>query len=47
MIMPVTKPARGLRKGPQPVLTLAEEQLLEDWIVEMANIGYGKMKQQL
>ena len=39
--------AHEIQKGPQPVLTLAEEQLLEDWLVEMANIGYGRTKQQL
>ncbi len=36
-----------VRKGPQPVLTHYEEQVLEDWLVEMASIGYGRTKQQL
>jgi len=39
--------AQGLGKGPEPVLTLVEEQALEDWLVEMASIGYGRTKQQL
>lgn len=39
--------AHGLRKGPQPVLSVAEEQVLEDWLVEMSKIGYGRTKQQL
>ncbi len=34
-------------KRPQPVLTHDEEQVLEDWLVEMASIGYGRTKQQL
>ena len=45
--MPVAKPMESEKDHNEPVLTLAEEQLLEDWIAEMANIGYGRMKQQL
>ena len=37
----------GLQRGPNSVLTPAEEQKLQDWLVEMAKIGYGKSGQQL
>ena len=29
------------------MLTPAEEQMLEDWLIEMAKIGYGRSRQQL
>ncbi len=38
--MPVAESMKS-RKRPQPVLTHDEEQVLEDWLVEMASIGYA------
>lgn len=33
--------------GPLSILTPDEELALEDWLVEMAKIGYGRSRQQL
>ena len=35
------------RPGPPPVLTVEEENELEQWIIKMAEIGYGQCRQQV
>ena len=32
------------RKGPSPVLTKAEENQFADWLIELANRGFGLLK---
>ena len=34
----------GCRKGPSPVLTKAEENQFADWLIELANRGFGLSK---
>ena len=43
----VSGKVHGLQRVPHSVLTPAEEQALQDWLVEMAKIGYGKSRKQL
>jgi len=43
----VTGKAASLKRGPPTVLTAAEEQMLVDWALHMANIGYGRTREQL
>ena len=38
----VTGKAVSLKRGPPTVLTAAEEQMLVDWALHMADIGYGR-----
>ena len=35
------------KRGPPTVLTAAEEQMLADWALHMADIGYGHTREQL
>jgi len=37
----------GSKRGPPTVLNQAEEQMLVDWALHMADIGYGRTREQL
>ena len=43
----VTGKAVSSKRGPPTVLTTAEEQMLVDWALHMADIGYGHTREQL
>ena len=43
----VTGKAMSSKRGPPTVLTAAEEQMLADWALHMADIGYGRTREQL
>lgn len=43
----VTGKAMSAKRGPPTVLTAAEEQMLADWALHMADIGYGRTREQL
>ena len=35
------------RSGPPPVMSSAEEEMLEEWITHMCKIGYSRTRDQL
>ena len=37
----------GIRRGQQPILKLEEEEALVEWSIKMAEIGYGRTKEEL
>ena len=37
----------GSKRGPDTILTAAEEQILVNYVVHMAEIGYGPTREQL
>lgn len=41
------KVKHGKPPGPPPVLTPPEEQMLSDWVFDMAKIGYGRSTEEL
>ena len=43
----VTGKSMSSKRGPPTVLTAAEEQMLADWALHMADIGYGRTREQL
>ena len=43
----VTEKAASSKRGPPTVLMPAEEQMLVDWALHMADIGYGRTREQL
>ena len=43
----VTGKAMSTKRGPPTVLTAAEEQMLVDWALPMADLGYGRTREHM